>query len=93
MRVIDRGPFARGRVIDLSYRAARELGITTQGVAMVEVSVHKPEVVVPYKPADISDVPELDMEVTENSDRTMPQWQDDKDRTSPSKSMVRQSKR
>ena len=37
VRVTDRGPFARGRIIDLSWRAAKELGILTQGVAMVEV--------------------------------------------------------
>ena len=37
VRVNDRGPFIRGRIIDLSWRAAKELGIIAQGVAMVEV--------------------------------------------------------
>ena len=37
VRVTDRGPFIRGRIIDLSWRAAKELGIIAQGVAMVEV--------------------------------------------------------
>ena len=36
--VIDRGPYAHGRDLDLSYAAARELEILTQGVARVEVS-------------------------------------------------------
>ena len=93
VRVIDRGPFTRGRIIDLSYRAARELGIIAKGVAMVEVSVHKPEVVVPYKPADLFDVPELDMEVTEGNDRAVPQWQDGEEETPTAESVVRQPKR
>lgn len=75
VRVIDRGPFARGRVIDLSLRAARELGIVSQGVAMVEVSVYKRKVEVPYKPDDDIDLPELDMEVTEPEQSASPQWQ------------------
>ncbi|RYF47314.1 MAG: septal ring lytic transglycosylase RlpA family lipoprotein, partial [Cytophagaceae bacterium] len=37
VRVNDRGPFVRGRVIDLSRGAAEELGIRTQGVAAVRV--------------------------------------------------------
>lgn len=37
LRVNDRGPFARGREIDLSYRAALELGMVNQGTAPVLV--------------------------------------------------------
>jgi rare lipoprotein A len=37
VRVNDRGPFAHGRVIDLSRRTAELLDFTTQGVARVEV--------------------------------------------------------
>lgn len=37
VRVTDRGPHHRNRIIDLSYGAARELGMLAQGVAMVEV--------------------------------------------------------
>ena len=37
VRVNDRGPFIRGRIIDLSWGAARELGILSQGVAAVTV--------------------------------------------------------
>ena len=33
----DRGPYAGGRIIDLSPRTAEELGMTEQGVAPVEV--------------------------------------------------------
>lgn len=37
VRVNDRGPHSRGRIIDLSYGAAKELGMLSQGIAMVEV--------------------------------------------------------
>jgi rare lipoprotein A len=36
-RVNDRGPFVRGRVIDLSVTAARALGMTRSGVVRVSV--------------------------------------------------------
>ncbi|MBF0449924.1 MAG: septal ring lytic transglycosylase RlpA family protein [Candidatus Magnetomorum sp.] len=35
VRINDRGPFIRGRIIDLSYGAARRLGIVNQGTARV----------------------------------------------------------
>lgn len=37
VRINDRGPFVKGRVIDLSYAAARELGILQAGVVSVRV--------------------------------------------------------
>ncbi|MGH7860074.1 MAG: septal ring lytic transglycosylase RlpA family protein [Candidatus Binatia bacterium] len=37
--VNDRGPFTRGRDIDLSYGAARKLGIVSAGVSRVEVEI------------------------------------------------------
>ena len=37
--VNDRGPFARGRIIDLSRRAAELLGMKTQGTARVSVEI------------------------------------------------------
>lgn len=39
--VSDRGPFVKGRVVDLSKRAARELNIINKGIAEVVVSVIK----------------------------------------------------
>ncbi len=39
VRVNDRGPFVKGRVVDVSYSAAEKLGITEQGVAKVKVDV------------------------------------------------------
>ena len=37
VRVNDRGPFVAGRIIDLSYGAARELGVVAPGTARVEI--------------------------------------------------------
>jgi len=37
--VNDRGPFVRGRIIDLSRRAAEELGFVRQGLCEVSVEV------------------------------------------------------
>ncbi len=39
VRINDRGPFARGRVIDLSKAAAKEIGILKAGVAEVNVDI------------------------------------------------------
>jgi rare lipoprotein A len=43
VRVTDRGPFGRGRIIDLSWRAAKEIGILKQGIAPVIVEVYTAE--------------------------------------------------
>ncbi len=37
VRINDRGPFVRGRIIDLSYAAAKELGLVGPGTANVEI--------------------------------------------------------
>jgi rare lipoprotein A len=39
VRINDRGPFVRGRIIDLSYAAARVLGMIGPGVSRVRVEV------------------------------------------------------
>ncbi len=39
LRVNDRGPFVEGRVIDVSRRAAQELGFKNQGIARVRVEI------------------------------------------------------
>lgn len=42
VRVNDRGPFVRGRIIDLSWGAARQLGIIALGLAQVTVEPAMP---------------------------------------------------
>ncbi len=39
VRINDRGPFVKGRIIDLSYEAARRIGLDVDGVAPVTVEV------------------------------------------------------
>jgi rare lipoprotein A len=37
VRINDRGPFVKGRIIDLSYAAAKEIGIVGPGVVRVKI--------------------------------------------------------
>lgn len=39
LRVNDRGPFMKGRIVDVSRRGARELGMIGPGTARVEIRV------------------------------------------------------
>lgn len=39
VRVNDRGPYVRGRIVDVSYSAAEALGMVNQGVANVRLDV------------------------------------------------------
>ncbi|MDX1497435.1 MAG: septal ring lytic transglycosylase RlpA family protein [Salinisphaeraceae bacterium] len=43
LRVNDRGPFKKGRIIDLSYTAAYKLGVIKKGTAWVEVETVTPQ--------------------------------------------------
>lgn len=43
VKINDRGPFVKGRIIDVSKAAASQLGIIKQGVAKVSVEIIKPE--------------------------------------------------
>ena len=48
--VTDRGPFVRGRVIDLSFAAAQQIDIENRGVSRVELEVISDESGTPLKP-------------------------------------------
>jgi rare lipoprotein A len=39
VRINDRGPFLKGRILDLSYTAARALGANSPGVIRVKIEV------------------------------------------------------
>jgi len=41
VRINDRGPFVRGRIIDLSREAARQLGMVRDGIVPVRIKVMK----------------------------------------------------
>ena len=77
VRVTDRGPYVKGRIIDLSVRAARELGIIAQGIAPVTVERYNPANI-PFKPEDIIDLPEFDIGTNEGAD-TKPIWMELRD--------------
>ena len=47
--VTDRGPYVRGRIIDLSYAAAKQLDLSKRGVGKVDVEVVSDESGTPLK--------------------------------------------
>lgn len=78
VRVTDRGPYVQGRIIDLSWRAAKELGIIGQGVATVFVS-KADTFVVPFLPTDEIEIPDLELETNDGAPALNPFWKDMKD--------------
>lgn len=78
VRVTDRGPYVKGRIIDLSVRAAREIGIITQGIAPVIVEHYSP-INIPFLPEEaLDELPELEIGTNEGSD-TKPIWMELRD--------------
>jgi rare lipoprotein A len=41
VRITDRGPFVKGRIIDLSEKAARRISMISQGITQVELKYKK----------------------------------------------------
>ena len=56
VRINDRGPFVRGRIIDCSYKAGKELGLDKMGIARVELEVLRTRngTSLPKKPLKVS---------------------------------------
>lgn len=76
VRVTDRGPYGRGKMIDLSYRAAKEIGMLSAGIAMVEIEVVR-DTPTPLRPDDAGYQPrEFEMAETQG-DALHPEWQPD----------------
>jgi rare lipoprotein A len=78
VRVTDRGPYVRGRIIDVSWRAAKELGIIGEGIATVFVSKAN-TFVVPFLPTDEIEIPDLELETNPGAPALSPFWKDMKD--------------
>ena len=78
VRVTDRGPYVKSRVIDLSRAAARELGIIQAGFSMVEITPFFPSEV-PFLPDENSplELPELDLLYMPAATFPVPIWQND----------------
>ena len=72
----DRGPYVKGRIVDLSVRAAKELGIISQGIAPVIVERYNPSIV-PFKPEDV-ELPEFDLG-TNDGPMAKPIWMELRD--------------
>ena len=73
VRVTDRGPFGRGRIIDLSYAAAKTLGMLSQGVAMVEVQ----KVVrgIPYREEEPeTGLPDFEFDINQIGNNFITEW-------------------
>lgn len=69
VKVIDRGPFGRGRIIDLSWSAAKKIGMINQGVASVKVELL--ENPIPYRP-DEAKLPRIEFDVAESDFKWYP---------------------
>lgn len=73
VKVTDRGPFARGRIIDLSWRAAKELDILAKGVCTVRVERYNGSEI-PYRPAEGVNLPEIDFEIPQAGYSFTDEW-------------------
>ena len=54
VKVNDRGPFVANRIIDLSYAAARKLGVVATGTALVDVTAVMPGSPAPPPPTTVA---------------------------------------
>jgi len=76
VRVTDRGPFTRGRIVDLSWAAAKRLDILSKGVAMVIVE-RIDNYIVPFRPSDDISLPEIDFGSSDYEYTIPKSWQRD----------------
>lgn len=92
--VNDRGPFSRGRIVDLTYAAAKRIGMVNDGVATVEVSVYNESKGIPYM-LEPESLPEIDFEQhapdTVETEEYRPAWQ--KQHKSTKKKSTRKKRR
>jgi rare lipoprotein A len=62
VRINDRGPYVNGRILDLSYAAAAQLGMVEGGVSVVQIQVigdHRPDFIVASEETSLSSPPLL----------------------------------
>lgn len=84
VKVIDRGPFGRGRIIDLSWGAAKAIGMLSQGVASVKVErLDKP---IPYRPEE-EKLPKIEFDVAESDYEFTPKWRKKSDEKNTNKEL------
>ncbi len=77
VRVNDRGPYIKGRIIDLTRKAAQKLGMIGQGVANVRVELAD-GITIPLKaPTETIKFPKLEIDSIELAGSLKPIWQED----------------
>ncbi len=72
LRVNDRGPFAPGRIIDLSREAARLLGFKRQGLARVRVQILAEESLRLEREARAGRFPDISQKISAKKPKTTP---------------------
>lgn len=75
VKVTDRGPYVRGRVIDLSYGAARRLGTLRSGVAMVQIEILPDDLQVPYNSPAVEELPKMEYGGAGVCYEYIPEWE------------------
>jgi rare lipoprotein A len=77
VRVNDRGPYIRGRIIDLTWGAAKKLNMIMQGIATVIVEeAHRITFPLKAPPAKV-EIPRLEVPTIELPDTLVAIWQED----------------
>ena len=75
VKVTDRGPHTRGRIVDLSYAAANQINMIASGVVMVKVEIYKENAGVPFRNDEKDEEVELDIEFSKYIYDYTPAWQ------------------
>ncbi len=79
VKVTDRGPYVKGRAIDLSYAAAQRLGTLRNGVAMVRIEILDDDKPVPYESDNIKPLPRVEYGEAGVCYEFIPEWEKVKD--------------
>jgi rare lipoprotein A len=77
VRVNDRGPFVRGRIIDLSWGAANEIGMIGKGIAKVNVELADGITIPLLPPTETIIFPKVEIDSIELANSLHPIWQED----------------
>jgi rare lipoprotein A len=72
VRVNDRGPFGRPRIIDLSYAAAKQLDIIQHGSSQVEISLIDTTLATPATPPASSETVQVTREIVQSVSAGVP---------------------
>ena len=78
VRVTDRGPYVKGRVVDLSWGAAKAIGMLSQGIAPVTVE-RVTSSTIPFRPEEEDpEIPKFEFELADIAPTGItPVWQQD----------------